>query len=911
MQNTEFNAPLIQTKLHRPVQTKDLIQRPRLNDWLDARWERSFILVSAPAGYGKSTFISEWAQSLDCPSAWVSLDEYDNDLSVFLGYLIAAIQQIFPQSLKEMRAMLSAAELPPTRYLAGSLINELNEIGGAFVLVLDDYYLIELQEIHDLVNQLINYAPKEMHLVVCTRIDPPLPMVKFRARGQVTEIRGQDLVFTEDEGYLLVQNLLGTQVDRKETDALVAQSEGWVTGIRLAALALRHREGQEAIGGQLSANNRYVTEYLVAEILENQVAVFSEGLLKTSILNRMCPDLCEAVCAPGRNSGDSGINGQVFFDWLEGSNLFVIQLDDKGEWVRYHHLFREFLQREMKKRYSVEEIASLQLRASAWFESNELIEEALRYALTADDTDTAINIIIQHRHTPLNQENGQRLERWLNLLPPEAIEQEPQLLLSKAWSLNHQLRLAEMVPIVEQAAAMLEKDNLVLTPDERQVLGGEVAVLRSIPLTWMGQGQQALEFLSHALETTPMEHKWVRGIVLTFYPVALHLAGQLDKAHIEIQNILGKSSTLANAFKHRAYISLISIEILVGNLIAVEQAAMQFKELVQQRQLHDSIGWLHYSFGFVHYQRNELDKARQHFEQLIEMRYLANSGAVAQAHYGLALTYQALGNPAQAQETIQSIMPWAMETGYTDMQIEVESLYSRLSLQQGQIPDPSQWVVKLGVPGILMFLLHNPHLTLANVLLAQGTPETLQEAEDLLAQLQQLSEATHTTWRMMEITAMQALFKAAVGNQESALKLLTKVLQWAKPYGYIRLFTDMGPMMEILLKSLTPRKKSEQAYVRKILAAFPVDAGQPAEKNIQPRSQTASLVDPLTNREFEIMELLGKRMTNMEIATELHISVGTVQQHLNRIYSKLDVKGRRQAASKAEALGLIPHHSSR
>ncbi|UCE00964.1 MAG: helix-turn-helix transcriptional regulator, partial [Chloroflexota bacterium] len=259
----DYTVPLIQTKLQRPVQSIDPVPRPRLMEWLDQHWKRPLTLVSAPAGYGKSTLISEWVRSLDCPSAWLSLDQYDNDLRVFLDYFITAIRSIHPEKLTETRALLGAPEMPPLRYLSGSLINELNEIEGEYVLVLDDYNLIELQPIHDLVNELIQYAPQGMHLVLCTRMDPPLPLIKLRATGQISEIRGQDLSFTVDEAHLLVQNLLRTQIDMQETNKLVAQSEGWVTGIRLAALAQRLRKGNEDVKGSLSVDNRYVVDYLV------------------------------------------------------------------------------------------------------------------------------------------------------------------------------------------------------------------------------------------------------------------------------------------------------------------------------------------------------------------------------------------------------------------------------------------------------------------------------------------------------------------------------------------------------------------------------------------------------------------------------------------------------------------------
>jgi LuxR family maltose regulon positive regulatory protein len=749
-----------------------------------------------------------------------------------------------------------------------------------------------------------------------------LALTTLRARSQVTEIRAPDLRFSKAETAAFLEQQLGAAADNRTVKALMGQLEGWVTGLRLLTLSLRHRDSTDLTPDRLRGSFTYVTDYLMAEVLEGQVPAIHDCLLRTSILDRFCAPLVEAVscgkddrpvsfeeseAAKGR---ERDLDGEAFLEWLETENLFVTRLDDQHEWYRYHPLFQELLQDQLKKKRDSAGVAALHQRASTWYAENGYLEEALHHALTAGDTSTAVDLVVKHRHEPLNQERGQRLERWLNQLPAEAVEQEPQLLLAKAWVLNNQLKLGEMAPLVERAAAMLEREDAALTARERTVLGGEIAVLRCVPLTWMGQGQPAMELARQGIDVTPVEHEWVRGIGLTFYPVALHLAGRSERAYEEMHKMLAEGGELAGRFKHRAYVSLLAIEILNGNLKSMEQSAFRLLDLAQPRRLYDSLGWVHYTLGFVHYQRNDLDQAKHHFEQLVEMRYLANAGAATQAHYGLALTHQALGQPDQARESLQVALAWASEAGDAGTLIEAESLGWRLALLQGRVPDTSRWASMPGDSVPLMFLLHIPHLTLANVLLAQGTPEALPKAKDLLALLRQSAEATHNTWRVMEITAMQAVLKQAEGQREKALAMLEPVVVWAEPQGFVRLFVDLGPRMAGLLDRLRRRGVAVD-YINRILIGFETtEVGPQAVKEsldlspvvADPRS---ALIDPLTNRELEVLELLARRLTNKEIAAELVVSPATIRTHTYNIYQKLHVNGRRQAVSKALELGIL------
>jgi len=349
-----------------------MVHRPRLTKWLKQHQRRSLTLISAPAGYGKSTLISSWLSSVDCPTAWVSLDEGDNKLGNFLSYFLAAIQTIFLNSMPETQNLLTAATQPSIPAIAKTLINELNQIEQPFILVLDDYHNIETRAIHDLLCELLAHPVPNLHMVLGTRIDPPLPLVTLRANNQMTEVRIQNLRFNQEETQKLFRKMIGISVDPMELDAINTQAEGWVTGLRLAALAFQYRVGTNVTQGKLPVQNRFVTEYLFSEILAKQAWIMADCMLKTSILDRFCEDLCTTVCFPETLLADHGslqtdFEGNHFLEWLQASNLFVIPLDDQDQWFRYHHLFQEFLQQEFVRRFSPDEITSLHKAAGHWF----------------------------------------------------------------------------------------------------------------------------------------------------------------------------------------------------------------------------------------------------------------------------------------------------------------------------------------------------------------------------------------------------------------------------------------------------------------------------------------------------------------------------------------------------------------
>ena len=460
------SSPLLRTKFHRPALPSDLVDRPRLIDELNRGLDRPLTLVTAPAGYGKTILVSSWLNNCERPSAWLSLDETIDDLGVFLAYFVTAIQTVFPSALQRTQMLLTAISLPPLGVLTGSLINELDELERDFVLVLDDYHTIHEQEIHDLLIALLRPPARHMHLVLITRKDPPLAQSALLARNQMTEVRLHDLRFSADEIAAFMKNALETSLPDEAIAPLAEQTEGWITSLRLAALALRYSPDANSKMAELRAleRNRNLTDYLLSEVLSQTSPAIEDFLLKTAILDRMCGPLCAALL--GRD--DVEVSGQAPLEWLEQNNLFTVSLDNERRWYRYHHLFRSLLQSRLEQRYEADEIAQLHTRASAWFARQGSLEEALQHALLGHDTPAAVRLMADHRHALMNTEQWQLLERCLRMFPAEAIAAYPDLLLANAW-------LAEL----SRSDPQRVKETVDRAAELRNTDGGSAATCRS------------------------------------------------------------------------------------------------------------------------------------------------------------------------------------------------------------------------------------------------------------------------------------------------------------------------------------------------------------------------------------------------------------------------------------------------
>lgn len=899
----------IQTKLYRPPVAANLIKRPRLTNLLDRDLHLPLTLVSAPAGSGKTILLSDWLDECPCPSAWLSLDEGDSDLATFLSYFVAAIRSIVPDACRQSVAVLEQSELPPVQVLSGLLSNEIEALrhdgslapGEHIVLVLDDYHLIRGQAINDLLVELLRRPLPALRLVIATRSDPALPLANMRARGQVLDIRRQDLRFTSEETWAYLQQALPSPISEEAATSLAEATEGWIAGLHLVALTLRHTSDPTALLSDLSGANRYIMDYLADEVLSRQPADIQDFLLKTSILNRLSGSLCEAVTGPD----DPAYDGQAYLERLQRDNLFIVALDQKRQWFRYHSLFQLFLRSRLEKQASPAEITNLQVRASTWFAESGRVEEAIHHALAAGDEALAVRIVETHRHATMNQERWQQLERWLRLFPRTLVDERPELLLLEAWILQRQWRFADLPPFLNRIESLLQSRP----PPEPGAtrLQAEVDTLRAMVSYFLLDGEQALLLARRALQTLPMEASSARGLAWMYHVGGLQARGDLSAAHNVVHEALKEDRLHGNSFPAHILIALCVLNWMSADLPDLSRVANHFLRLSTERNLAQSIAWAHYFEGCAAYHWNELARAESNFAAVMEQRYIAHSLPFSQSAYGLASTYLAQGNGEQARGVIESVLAYGMEMENTRVLADAQAFQAWLGLKLGHRAAAQHWAdsVDRHVPLVPMTTFYVPMFSLAQILLDRRTPASLAEASELLAHLRAFVERFHNTRFKIETLALQALLDDARGHEAAALAALQQAIALAEPGGVLRAFVDMGPRMAHLLARLSGQGAAS-SFIAQILQAFPPSAlGEPRP----PHPTQASLVEPLTDRELEVLALLARRLSAKEIARRLVISDRTVKRHTANIYQKLGVHGRREAAAQAAALGLLPSES--
>ena len=481
---TDQSQILLQTKLHRPRLPKDLVTRWRLVERLNQDIDHQLILVCAPAGFGKTTLVGNWLEqmavgqgeeAISSPSAWLSLDENDSDLNLFIRYFIAALRTIFSEACEETLALLQARQQPPQAVLYATFSNELEKLPGEFILVLDDYHTLHGAEVHNLLGELARHWPKPLHLVLISRTSPPVPLDRLRAKGMLSEIRTRDLRFTPEETSDYLSNTQFALMGQSALPLLEERFEGWPAGLHLAAISFRSAISQEAVLSALSGENSNITGYLVDEVLTRQIPAIHSFLLKTSILDRFSVPLCEAVIG----DVDPVWNARHCLDWIERAEMFIIPLDNRREWYRYHHLFQELLQQRLSAEMLPEQVADLHRLASAWFEEHGLLDEALHYALAAGDIDLAARQMGAGLREALNLEDRLTLERWLRLLPEEVIQRDPWLLMIRIWALEFSWRLDLQAQVLQQVEALLASETGAGLPaEELQILRGQILALK-------------------------------------------------------------------------------------------------------------------------------------------------------------------------------------------------------------------------------------------------------------------------------------------------------------------------------------------------------------------------------------------------------------------------------------------------
>jgi len=897
---------LLRIKLRRPRPPRALVSRQKLIDKLNKGLTRPLTMISAPAGYGKSALMSSWLEAAGCPSAWLSLDERDNNLRTFGAYLLGAIRTLFPEVGQETQSMLQSKHLPTPHAIAHSLIKDLDCFDAPFILALDDYHFIHEPALHKIIVEFLRYPPRFMHLAIATRMDPPLPLATYRAKGTMIEIRVPDLRFSEEETTDFLSQALGEEIERGIAKSLTEKTEGWVTGLCLAVLTAEHGKELSRIIDNLPEKSSYVTQYLFEEVLLRQAEEVRSHLLATSILHRFNSALCDAVCAQDLPPLSFKMEGKAFINWLKESNLFVIPLDEEGEWVRYHHLFQGFLQSRLEHRVGVSYIRSLYKRASHWFAENGFIDEAIEMALKVKDLKTVARLIEENRTRLMNEDQWYDLERWLSQIPEHLIHKRPELLLAKMWVLNFQFSIKDITPFLERAERFLELDPESIDP-------GEVAFFKGLLLFWQGEPEKSMKQLRCVLDQLPSQKIRAKIGSYAYFALSSQLSGQGLKVVQTYRKNL-QSLMLDKRARFSLIVAIIFVYLLSGELVKAKEMANRAADLVKDIRNRHLESWISYFHGMIHYHWNDLETAAKYFLENTKRRYEIGAYLDIECYAGLILSYLGMGQTDAARNTLKEMMAYAVESGNPYTLFRARSAQARFWLLLNDQVPASRWLKSCEFSidkSPMLYWLDEPRITCCRVQIARGTESDLTEAERSLTGYLEEARKTYNVLRQIELWLLLAEIFRRRGREEACLSALGEALRLARSGEYIRFFVELEPATHALLKQVS-RPDEERGFLSRVLSAcHAASPGAVSEdtKIPSPQVHNQALLEPLSVREMEVLSLLARGMRNKEIASRLYISNETVKKHVSQIIRKLDARNRQEAVSNAFKAGILSARS--
>ena len=904
---------LLATKLHVPRLQPGFVARPRLVQALDEGLVRRLILVGAPAGFGKTALLAGWARRGDRPVAWLSLDAGDNDPARFWRHAVAALDRARAGIAERVGALLGPPAPASFEGLVTALINELAAPPGRdeLLLVLDDYHLIDARQVHEPLVFLLEHLPPGVHLVLASRADPPLPLARLRAGGQLAELRAGDLRFTAEEAAALLRETAGDALPAAAVAALAARTEGWAAGLQLAALSLQGQADPTGFVAAFSGSHRYVLDYLTDEVLEGQTGQVREFLLETSVLDRLSGGLCDAV------TGRTG--GQAMLEQVERANLFLVPLDEVRGWWRYHHLFADLLRARLQQQQPGL-VAGLHHNAAAWYEEHGLADDAVRHALAAGDTTWAARLIERHFDETFWPGERATVQRWLTALPAELAGSRPRLGLLRAI-------LALAGGDAEGAGPRLDAAERAVTDGADEPFepsaGKAASLLVNVPAAialgraslahLRGDADGTAAFASQALAKAGEGESMLDSTARLLLAMAEWLRGQVAEAqHAFAASITGWRAAGERYSAAYGCHHLGQVQRAQGRLDAALGTYQQALEITTAPGL-PAAGIAFVGMGEVAYQRNELEAAvRQVTEGIERCRQLTYTQPLATGLAVLAWIRQANGDPGGALEAIEEAGRAAPSEAVTSLLNPVPAQRARLLLAQGEVAAAGRWVEERGLdpdddPG---YPREPEYLALARVLLAQ---DRVGPALALLERLHAAATAQGRTGSVIEILALRALARAAAGDENAAVNTLARALILACPQGYVRVFADEGPPMAALLARLVAAQNSDHAAARdvplgclaQVFGAFGQKAAAPGARQ-HAVVAVPGLVEQLTARELEILALLAAGTPNPRIAEQLVVSLDTVKKHVSHLLGKLGAANRTEAVTRARQLGLIP-----
>jgi LuxR family maltose regulon positive regulatory protein len=894
---------VLRTKLYAPAAGCDPITRPRLSARFGGESPAALTLVAAPAGYGKSLAIALWTSSLRTPSAWLSLDVAETELSEFLRYLIAAVRSLHPQACAGTQALLDAPTFPPLPVVAVTLANDLDLIEEPFLLVLDDYESIgPTSAVHSIVESLLAHPPRALRLVIATRSEPPLDLARVRAAGNLTEVLESDLRFNDCEAAALLEQVTGCPVDTDTLRGLQDKLEGWAAGLRLVALATRGLDELQSLPRRLRSGIEPIREYLVQEVIAAQPAPLQDWMFKTSILDRFCAELCTAVCAPEPETESAALTGHELLLRMRRSNLFVVPLDDQGRWFRFHHLFRQEVQTQLRGRLDREAIAALHRRASAWLADAGLIDEAIAHALAGDDELRAARLVEAHRCSGDQAVPWYLAAKWLPHLPERLKQERPGLLMAQAWLLFGQHRPADILPTIEALRA------LGAVGDGDPLLPGEIDFFRGLASYYEVESGTSRQAFADALARLPVSSGMMRSTAYLYYAGSLQKAGQADEAACLLRGVTETHSDRMSPALAHVQMGLIAVGLLEADLGGAQREVELAAGLPLRSAGAITQGLYRCMAAMVRFHRNEFAEALRLLRPNLDNRFLLYRRTAIDSLAMYALSSQALGDGETTAATVAMMEQLATHNGDRESYAVSRSCAARIALMSG---NPARAIEEMrtydeaATPAYMMFWTEIPRLTQCRVRIAEGSVPSIESALSRLAQYQRENRTVHNKLQLIEILALKALALQGIADPREALAALREAVILARPGGVTRPIVELGPPLVPLLEQLEPDAMNGP-FIAKVLAALearqvPAAAHPPHSRGAPPEVEHPWVLDSgLTRRESEILSLLVKRLSDKEIAQRLNIAPSTVNTHLKRIYQKLGVSTRRQAVARAK-----------
>ena len=884
---------LLLTKLYVPPPRPGIVPRPRLVERLNEELAAGckLTLISASAGFGKTTLVSEWIASCGRPVAWLSMDEGDKDPTRFLTYLVAALQTITENIGERVLGVLQSPQPPSTEAILTALLNEITTIPDNFIFVLDDYHTIDSKPVDNAITFLLEHLPPQMHLVIATREDPSLPLARLRARGQLTEVRATDLRFTPAEAAEFLNQVMNLNLSAEDVAALEARTEGWIAGLQLAALSMQGHQDAASFIQSFTGSHHFVLDYLVEEVLGQQPENIQTFLLCTSILNRLCGPLCDAVLL------DPSASGQVTLEYLERSNLFIVPLDNERRWYRYHHLFGDLLLQRLGK---PKEFAEFHLRASQWHAENGDLGAAFHHAIAAGDFVRAAGLAEVAWQGMNESFQSAAWLGWVKKLPDKLIRTRPVLCtqIAQAFTDTGELEASELrLQDAERCLDGSELANEALKP-----LPATIALTRAYNAQVHGDPAATVKYAELALQLIPEDDFDRRARATTILEVIHWARGNLESAIRGIGDSMERLTQLGNHVMVVA--SAFAVADLLVGLGRLSEAERTYQDALQLASQHGPeaehiTAHHHLGLSMIYRQRGDDTLAAHHLKRAAELGLQTTLvDWLYRWHVAQAQLKEAAGDLETALTLLDEAKRVYTQTLVPDLR-PIAALKARIYLKQGRPDKARAWAAERGLSlaDEVSYLHEFEHLTLARLEIANPLVNAL------LARLLQAAEAQKRRGSALDILLVQALAHEVQGNRPQALAALERALALAEPEGYVRIFVDEGEAMRLLIeKQSRNRDHPLSSYADKLLAAFTQPVAAPKSAIIH---QKSDMIEPLSERELEVLKLLRSELSGPEIARQLIVSLNTLRTHTNNIFKKLGVNNRRAAVRRAERTRFV------